>query len=284
MSESPPSALPGPPAPGRPGCPGRLGWLWRRRRRVAGRPHRTVVGAGSAGLPAASCLWRACGGSRRAPGCRGGSGRPRRCGGRGSAVGCRRGRAGGGSGRRRRRRGGRCRSRRRTGCGRRTGPRRRRRPGSGRHRPGRCREVHEAGPGRGDRLPQPASELLQLVVEGLHLSHQLDRELPTDPPGRSRGRTDASIVLACMAVRCREAHGASKRSRFACTSRTTTGVPRGSWAVQKGWNSSNGGSNGSGSLRARQRGTASAVGSRLIVQSVPPANAVGSGFQPRFRS
>jgi hypothetical protein len=103
-------------------------------------------------------------------------------------------------------------------------------------------------------------------------------------PGRSRGRTDASIVLACMAVRCREAHGASKRSRFACTSRTTTGVPRGSWAVQKGWNSSNGGSNGSGSLRARQRGTASAVGSRLIVQSVPPANAVGSGFQPRFRS
>jgi hypothetical protein len=54
---------------------------------------------------------------------------------------------------------------------------------------------------------------------------------------------------------------------------------------QNGWNSSNAGSNdGSGSRRALQRGTASAAGSRPMVEKVPSAKAAGIPVQPRVCS
>jgi hypothetical protein len=55
--------------------------------------------------------------------------------------------------------------------------------------------------------------------------------------------------------------------------------------VQNEWNSSNGGSNnGSGSLRALQRGVASAAGSPWMVRNVPWVKTSGITVQPRLRS
>jgi hypothetical protein len=47
-------------------------------------------------------------------------------------------------------------------------------------------EAHQPGAGSGDRLSQPAGQRLELAVESLHFSYQLDGELPTRPPGQVR--------------------------------------------------------------------------------------------------
>ena len=77
IEESPLSALPGP--------------LRKRRRPVGGRRRRRRVASTRGALPSWSCPRRSCGRSRRGPGCRGGSGRPRSCASHGSVAGSRAG-------------------------------------------------------------------------------------------------------------------------------------------------------------------------------------------------
>ena len=95
----------------------------------------------------------------------------------------------------------RCRSRTRTGCGRRTGRCLRRRPGPGRRPPARRR----AGPS--DREPRARTMVLSSAVAFLILASTATSSASSSAamrrrvfPAMSRGRTLASIALACQGV------------------------------------------------------------------------------------
>ena len=96
----------------------------------------------------------------------------------------------------------RCRSRTRTGCGRRTGRCRRRRPRSGPRR----RVRHRAGPSAVSR--GPATRTLSSAVAFFIFASTATRSASSSAairrrvlPAMSRGRTVARIALACRAVR-----------------------------------------------------------------------------------
>ena len=140
-------------------------------------------------------------------GCRAGPGWPRRCGACGSSSGSRPARAGAGSAPRRRRPGVRCRSRTRSGCGRRTGRRRRHQRGSVPRRRVRPR----AGPSAGSRGPEattsakPITETDHSDTNGFTTNRGVScpRVGPATCTGGEcdpRGRLEDSTVLATLAT------------------------------------------------------------------------------------
>ena len=121
----------------------------------------------------------------------------------GSSVGSRPATAGGGSARPKTRPVVRCRSRRRIGCGRRTGRCRRRRPGSGPRRRVRRREGRSGGTaGQHDGL-ELRGGLLDLGLDRYQLGELFGGDAPAVLPAMSRGRTVASIALARPVVMSR---------------------------------------------------------------------------------